>query len=398
MTSHVYDVVVIGGGMAGFTSALYLAEKGFKVAIISKGDPVCCLSTGCIDVLSSERNPLDGIQGLSHDHPYHLVGKKGVADALNFFKRIMEDTPMPYTGSPRKNRNILTPIGTAKTTCLVPLTMAGSDATSDTYIHVISFKGLKDFFPSYITSRLKNTGYSLYDAGTSSTIGIATLFEDASFRRDFITWIQNLEIPHGKVAFPAVLGIRTPLEILEEISTQISREIFEIPTLPPSIPGMRLFRTLKTSFLNRGGSTYWGKVIASVESQGSQVEAVTLASSGRPSRVPGRAFILSTGSFVSGGLFATRDSVQETVFDLSVFVPGRRKDWFNTDFFQAGHAIESAGIKVDRTFRPIDSQFENLFVCGSILSHAEIMKNHCGHGLAISTGLRAAQMCERHIA
>ncbi|MDT8273113.1 MAG: FAD-dependent oxidoreductase, partial [Desulfomonilia bacterium] len=227
MTPLTYDVVVIGGGMAGFTSALYLTGQGYKVAIISKGDPVCCLSTGCIDVLSSDKNPLDGIPGLSRDHPYHLVGKKGITDALNFFKRIMQDTPIPYSGTPRKNRTILTPIGTAKTTCLVPMTMAGSETESDTYIHVISFKGLKDFFPSYITSGRRNTRFSLYDAGTSSSIGIATLFEDKSFRRDFISWIQTLELPHGKVAFPAVLGIRNPLEILTEISDQIGREIFE---------------------------------------------------------------------------------------------------------------------------------------------------------------------------
>jgi glycerol-3-phosphate dehydrogenase subunit B len=52
---------------------------------------------------------------------------------------------------------------------------------------------------------------------------------------------------------------------------------------------------------------------------------------------------------------------------------------------------------VDGSFRPLHSRLENLFACGSILAHAEIMKNHCGHGLAIATGLKAAKMCERFL-
>ncbi len=57
--------------------------------------------------------------------------------------------------------------------------------------------------------------------------------------------------------------------------------------------------------------------------------------------------------------------------------------------------LEKAGIEVDGSFRPQHSRLENLFVCGSVLAHTEIMKNHCGHGLAIATGLKAAKMCER---
>ncbi|MBN2297181.1 MAG: anaerobic glycerol-3-phosphate dehydrogenase subunit B [Deltaproteobacteria bacterium] len=393
MNTHEYDAVVIGGGIAGFLAALNLVDAGFKTAVISRGDPVCCLSTGCIDVLSRALDPLKTIKELPEDHPYRIVGKKGVTESLAYFIEVMKETTIPYRGDPKKNREILTPVGTIKKTCLVPETMAHAPGNNEDHIHIISFKGIKDFYPSYITSRISNTEFSVFDAKSVSTIGIAGRFEDKDFLRNFISWAQDLDIPYGKVALPAVLGLNNPMEIVKELSSRINKEVFEIPTLPPSIPGMRLFRALKSVLQTRGGHVYWGKTVSSVERQGPRIEAVTLAASGRPSRVYGRAFILATGSFVSGGLFALRDSVKETVFDLPVFVPGHRKDWFNNDFFTPGHAIEKAGILIDSSFRPKESSLENLFVCGSIIAHSEIMKNQCGHGLAIATGSAAAKKC-----
>ena len=332
MNTLMHDVVVIGGGISGLMASIYLAGKGFKTALISRGDPVCCLSTGCIDVLSSADHPLDGFGDLPEKHPYHLAGKKGVEEACKLFKEIMSESPIPYVGSIRKNREILTPIGTFKTTCLVPQTMAASLGCRDEYVHVISFKGIKDFYPSYITSRLSNTGVSLYDAGVPSTLAIAARFEKKGFAADFAAWIAGLELPPGKVALPAVLGVNNPVAIMEEISSRINREVFEIPTLPPSIPGLRLFRALKSAFQDLGGDVFWGMPISSVERHGHIIEAVTLATSARATRVQGKTFILATGSFVSGGLFATRDSVYETVFGIPVHIPGPTGSLFPTCF------------------------------------------------------------------
>lgn len=394
MSVYEYDAVIIGGGASGLTASLYLSSRGYKTALISKGDPVCCLSTGCIDVLNGSDDPLERIGTLPASHPYSLVGRETVAGALAFFMEIMDRAGLPYVGDPKKNRRIITPIGTIKNTCLVPCTMAGADISEDGHLHVVSFKGIKDFYPSYITSRIQNSAFSVFDAKVATTLGIAARFEDSGFLDAFISWLHDLEIPHDRIALPAVLGLNNPAAVMEKISSATGRQVFEIPTLPPSIPGMRLFRALKRSLQAMGGHIYWGREVSSVESQGGRIEAVTLSSTGRPSRVEGKVFILSTGSFVSGGLLTSRSSVRETVFDLPVFVPGERKDWFNTDFFAAGHAIERAGIEVDDTFRPKLTKMNNLFACGSILAHSEVMKHQCGHGLAVSTGMAAARMCE----
>lgn len=392
--SGTYDVVVIGGGMSGLMAAISLVERGRKVALISRGDPVCCLSTGCIDVLSKGEDPVSGIGSLPEEHPYRLIGVDAVKASLEIFRKIMEEAGLPYVGDVSVNRKILTPLGTNKITCLVPKTMEFADCDPDEYIHVISFKGLKDFYPSYIVSEHSNSGHSLFDAGVSSTSAIAQKFEDREFLGEFIRWLGGLTIPGGKIAIPAVLGTRSAMSIFNEISERLGRDIFEIPTLPPSMPGQRLFSALKNMFLKKGGNLYWGKEMASVEKLNGQIEAVTISKTGRSVRVQGRLFILATGSFISGGLSATMDDVKETVFDLSTYLPGERKNWFNENFFIPGHTIEKAGIRVDSTLRPRDSGFSNLFVCGSILAFSEVMKYGCGHGMAIATGIGAANMCE----
>jgi glycerol-3-phosphate dehydrogenase subunit B len=390
-----YDVVTIGGGMGGLMASIYLAGRGYRCALVSRGDPVCCLSTGCIDVLYGFDDPIKGMEMLPEVHPYRIAGVQNAPFSLGMFMELMEEQGLSYTGNVNINRGILTPIGTTKTTCLVPGTMEASSGLDGAYLHVVSFKGLKDFYPSYLTSRLPNTGVSVFDAGASTTPAIASRFDEPAFVDRFCEWLTSLEIPPGKVAVPAVLGLKDPSAIMERLCGVLGREVFEIPTLPPSIPGLRLFRALKSAFLKRGGHLYWGNAVASVETRSAQVEAVTMAGACRPSRVHAKAFILATGSFVGGGLYATRNSVKETVFGLDVHVPGPRTDWFLDNFFSPGHPVEASGVEVDPSFRPIGSGLDNLFACGGILAHGEIMKHRCGHGLAIVTGIGAARSCER---
>ncbi len=391
--SGTYEVVIIGGGMSGMMAAITLADMGRTVAVVSRGDPVCCLSTGCIDVLAAGNDPLKGISSLPDNHPYHLVGEDAVKTSLEMFKAVMSEEGGAYVGDAHVNRKILTPLGKHKVTCLVPGTMEFADFDSDEYIHVISFNKMKDFYPNYITSNYKNAGCSIFDAGISTTIGIAERLENRQFLKKFILWLKGLEIPEGRIAIPAVLGMHFTVDVCNEISVELGRKVFEIPTLPPSMPGLRLFGGLRNALLKRGVNLYWGKEIYSVEKSGSQIEAVTLAGAGRSTSVQGNAFILATGSFVSGGLHASMDTARETVFNLPVYLPGKRKSWFNDDFFTPGHAIEKSGICVDQSFRPVDTQTENLFVCGSILAFSEVMKYSCGHGMAIATGVAAANVC-----
>lgn len=393
MNTGKYDTVIIGGGMSGLMAAITLTKKGRKVALISKGDPVCCLSSGCIDILGHVESPIEGMASLPDNHPYHLVGEQNIKKAMTLFLSVMEECGLPYTGTPDKNRKIMTPVGTSKSTALVPESMAEAPLLENDYLHVISFKYIKDFFPAYITNRHKNSGLSVFDAGVPTTLGIAAAFDNKPFLYKFIQWVKSIEMPSGKIAVPAVLG--TKPHIFSEIVRETGRAIFEIPTLPPSIPGLRLFKALKRHLQDAGVDLYWGQEVTSVELDETTIEAVTLKSNERPTRIEGKSFILATGSFISGGLYASQKGlVKESVFDLPAFIPQNRDTWFNPSFFEKGHEIEKAGIQINSSFQPKEAEYANLFVCGSILAYSEIMKYQCGHGLAMATGYTAAMKCE----
>jgi glycerol-3-phosphate dehydrogenase subunit B len=392
-----YDIIVIGAGVAGLTAGARLAASGLKVALVTTGEPTACLSTGCIDVCSLAGSPLQGIERLPPEHPFHLVPQEMIRLALADFQEHMADPALPYTGTPDHNRRVLSAIGTFKTTCLTPSTMKSSAQCEDEKIHIVTFAGLKDFYPSYITSRLPHASFSTYDAGATTTMGIAANFEDEDFLEAFILWLEQLCIREDKIAFPAVLGLESSAEIVRKIEYRLERPVFEIPTIPPSMPGRRLFNALKDRFRRKGGVIYWGWPVIGAEKAGRQIEAVMAESRGRPISLNAKAFILATGSFVGGGLYAGRDRIIEKVFDLPVYTPGPWEDWYEQDYFSPDHGIAKAGVPIDSSFRPVSSPWDNVFVCGAVVAHLNALKNGCGHGFALASAYAAASSCLEYV-
>jgi len=392
-----YDVIVIGAGVAGLTAGAFLAERGYRVAAVTQGEPTVCLSTGCIDVCSHDHDPLHGISHLPDEHPYHLITGEGIKKAIERFGKIMETMGLPYVGSSENNRRVLSALGTYKTTCLAPVTMASSPQNAHDALHIVTFSGLRDFYPGYIISRRRNVSQSVCDAGVTTTMGIAAKFEQEGFLETFIDWLEQLNIKADRIAFPAVLGLESAAQIIRKMEERLGRPVFEIPTLPPSMPGRRLFNALKDYFRRQGGAIYWNWPVSGVEKAGKVIEAVVTPSEGRPKSLNAKAFILSSGSFVGGGLTARRDRICENIFDLPVYVPGPRESWHEEDYFSLDHGIGKAGVIVDASFRAKEAPRENVFICGAVIAYAEILKNGCGHGLALATGQEAAKACAEYL-
>ena len=392
-----YDVIVIGAGVAGLTAGARLAGRGYKVAVVTTGEPTACLSTGCIDLCAGISARL-GVEELPDNHPLRLVSMADMDAALTDFKTNMEGHALSYVGGIEENRRVLSSLGTFKTTCLTPVSMAGSPQDSDESIHIVTFEGLKDFYPAYILSRFPQSSFSVYDAGAKTTMGLASRFEQSAFLEAFITWLGQRRIRENKIGIPAVLGLEDCQAVIRQMEYHLERPVFEIPTLPPSMPGRRLFNALKAHFRAQGGDIYWSWPVAGVEKTGKLVEAVFTPTDGKPNSLNARAFILASGSFVGGGLTATRETIVENIFHLPVFVPSARAGWFEDDYFSANHAVSRAGVCVDSTFRPEGAMFENVFICGGILAHAQILTYGCGNGLSLTSGYAASQACAEYLA
>jgi glycerol-3-phosphate dehydrogenase subunit B len=391
-----YDIAIIGSGMSGLMASIYLADQGISTAIVSKGDPICSLSSGCIDIAGTGKNTFDSIDKFPAEHPYNKLGEKRISSSIQYFVDLMKKYDLDYLGDINKNRSILTPIGKYRITSLVPYTMEHADIVKNEAFHIISFKNIKDFFPSYITGNFPETKVSVFDAGTYTTMGIAVKMDNEEFLSTFISWINTQNIKQNKIGIPAVLGITNTQIIFSKLKKETGKIFFEIPTLPPSIPGLRLFKKLKNIAKIKGVRFYGSANISGFNNKNDKLLNITIQKPGRPDYLTAKAFILATGSFVSGGLFLDKNIFKETVFNLPVYSP-ETKELFNEDFFKLGHPLEKTGILTDKNFKAKESGYNNLFITGSILAHSETMKYQCGHGMAISTGISAAMNAEEYI-
>ena len=101
-----FDTIVIGGGMAGLTSALRCLELGQKTAVIASGQSALHFSSGSIDLLSNLPNgeavtdPLRALESYPANyptHPYAKLGKEKIINALNRYQTMITKLGVPHS-------------------------------------------------------------------------------------------------------------------------------------------------------------------------------------------------------------------------------------------------------------------------------------------------------------
>ena len=441
--SH-HDVVVVGTGLAGLTAAVRLAEDGARVLVVAKGVGSTHLSAGTIDVLGYEslrrgparalahgaslrrgparalthgvpdrvERPAEAIRALVDerpDHPYALVGADAVAAAVDWFKARIAAGPLApysYTGNVEDNLLLPTAAGAARPSAVVPETMAGGDLRRDAGICIVGFRALKDFHPALAADMLMRAGVQargveldLVPEGRAdvNALGFARAFDDPAFRAEVAAQVVGRLGVEERAAFPAVLGIADPHAVWSELEHRLASTVFEIPTLPPSVPGMRVYRSLNETLRRAGGRVILNAVVTGTEHQHGRVGALRTRVGLRGERRGADWVVLATGGFASGGLeLDSRWSARETALGLPVAgVPEPGAERFRPGYFD-DHPMARAGVRVDRELRPVDGAgdrlYENVLVVGATLAGAEPWREKCGDGLSLSTGYRAAEL------
>ena len=410
--SH-HDVVVVGTGVAGLSAAVRLAEAGARVLVLAKGVGATHLSGGTIDVLgyTPERveRPADALGGLPAGHPYALVGVEGVGAAVAWFKeRIANGSLAPYSYVGGIEENLLLPsaLGVPRPTAVVPETMAGGDLRAAAPVCVVGFRTLKDFHAPLLADNLARAGahtraieLDLAPEGRAdaNSLAFARGFDDQAFRAEVTAQVVGRLGAAERVALPAVLGIARPHAVWAELEQRFGRPVFEVPTLPPSVPGMRVFAILREALRRAGGRVILNAVVRGAEQEGDRVTAVRARVGLREERHGADWVVLATGGFASGGLeLDSRWSAREPALGLPVAgVPEPGAERFRAGYFD-DHPIGRAGIAVDRDLRPVDEagerMHENVLVVGATLAGAEPWREKSGDGISLATGHRAAEL------
>jgi glycerol-3-phosphate dehydrogenase subunit B len=404
-----FDAVVIGAGTAGLVAGTRLAQEGARVAVLAKGLGSTHLAPATIDVLGYAPDRVDApgaaleeLITARPDHPYALLGSEVVGEALSWFAQIVPSGPMPgyvYGGSLERNQLLPTAVGALRPSALVPETMANGEASGLGRVCIVGTPALRDFHPSLCAANLERAGIDAravslelkLERADMNTLGLARHFDDEQWRRQFCAELSLTLRAEEAVGLPAMLGLRDPHEVLADVEHRLGRRVFEIPTLPPSVPGMRLYEILRSALRAAGGRLVMGAEVTSSEREGDKIVSVSTHAAGRDLIYVAPWIVLASGGFASGGI--ALDSHWEThdsVLGLPLRgVPAQGQPRFVGTYLDE-QPLARVGVAVDSDLRAEGA--ENVLVAGAALPGAVPWREGSGEGIALASGYRAAQV------
>jgi glycerol-3-phosphate dehydrogenase subunit B len=401
-----YDAVVIGAGTAGLTAGAQLAEGGAHVCVLAKGVGSTHLAPGTIDILgyAPERveEPLRGLERLGDGHPYARLGADAVTAATEWFADRVAAGPHPgyrYVGEATRNRLLPTALGAARPSALVPETMAGGDLAGADPIAVVGLRALRDFHASLCAANLERGGFGArplavdvsLNRADANALELARRFDDPGFRAAFAAQLVPRLRAAERVGMPAALGLRDPHGAWTDLEARLGRRVFEIPLLPPSVPGIRVYDVLRRALRDAGGRLVVHSEVVGAERDGDRIAAVRARAAGHDLRYHAPWFVLATGGFASGGIELGSDWVtRETVLDLPLAnVPPPGEPRFDPDYL-AEQPLARAGVALRDGLWAAGA--ENVLVAGAALPGAVPWREGSGEGIALASGHRAAAL------
>jgi glycerol-3-phosphate dehydrogenase subunit B len=403
-----FDAIVIGGGTAGLVAGARLAEGGARVCVVVKGVGSTHLAPGTIDVaayaperVEEPRRGFEQLVAARPDHPYAALGIDTVSDALQWFGERVAAGPFPsyrYVGDLERNHLLPTAVGGLRPSTVVPETMAGGDAGGLTRVCIVGAR-LRDFHPSLCADNLSKAGVGArgididlqLQRADDNAVGLARRFDDPAWRAEFAARVALQLRDEEQVGLPAVLGLSDPHAVWSDLERRLGRRVFEIPTLPPSVPGMRLFEILRSALRGAGGRLVLGSAVVGADRSDGRITAVRAEASGREIRYAAPWFVLASGGFGSGAIeLDSQWGTVDRVLGLPLRgAPGPDEPRFVADYF-AEQPMARVGIAVDGELRAEGA--ENVVVAGAALPGAASWREGSGEGIALASGYHAARV------
>ena len=414
------DVVVVGGGLAGVMAALSAAEHGGRVRLLTYKQSTLRHASGLIDVLGYTPDgdgplvdPFAALAELPTGHPYERVGSDVVRDAVLYFDAVVGDA---YAGE-HTTANALVPTssGSIKPTARYPTGVGSGLASDPRDTLLVGFETLPEFDAPLAAAHLDRTGVPF------GTRGVTLRFpglrrDDAKVTRyaRLLDRDEPVDIGRGettaraalaalvtgrlegesRVGFPSILGDANHDVVRRDLEERLGVDVFEVPSGPPSLPGMRLENRLYEALDDAGVRVTSGVPVVDYEADdaGARVDHVLVDRKGQLVPYRADAYVLATGGLVGKGVRSTRDRVFEPIFDCHVEYAPDRYDWFDGSAF-GEHPFARFGVDVDRELRPLDArgspQFENLRAAGAVLGGYDFAAEKSGSGVSLATGVFA---------
>lgn len=384
-----FDLIVIGGGVAGAAAALSAAETGARTALVRAGPGATALTSGAWNGRLPER--LGG-----------ALASAGVAYE-------------PCT------RALPHPSGDLRPSDHAPPLQARARVDDD--VLICGIVGLAGFHaPALARLWGEACGVDVRSAtlrvdGTPRA-GWSPVSLAAAIEREPLVLARPLaaavrEHERARVILPAVLGFDDPLRVAAMLRDAAQCDVAEALAVLPSIPGWRLATALERALRAAGVEIIAGR--ATLEERPSRavdtridlltVETSTNGDGAGKLTLSAAAHVLATGKFAAGGIRADI-AFRETALGCPVWVdaPGGRIDaveplTVTSAQRLAAQPILAAGVRTDEVGRPIDENgdivYENVWTAGSVRAGTTTVE--LGLGAAAEDGTRAAtRALEQH--
>ena len=395
-----FDVMVVGGGMAGRVAASAAAEENCNTLLISKGPGTVYLSTGSVDLMGYNnqgqelQNPWQWLEQLAEgQHPYGLTTALEIKEVIEYLKRVL-NKKQTYYAECGENTWLPTALGTRRPGYLLPQSQVAGDLTRTEPILLISWPWFRDFFPHLAAERLRVTlakfgspleveacqlDWQPVQASTNLTAyDVANLLAQPENWTSFVQSLQSVVRPGWRLGLPAILGstLAENAELHKQLEHELGIPVFEIPILPPSLPGIRLYKALMNHIQSLGVEVVQGSYARHLTQDGQNL-SLTVEAPGGQLLFRGKGIVLATGGVFSGGItHLLEDYYQEPITKTR---------------------LESPGIAVNSNQQFLTKVPQGVWVAGQMLAGYNPYEEKNGLGVAAVTGYRAGKLAARQV-
>ena len=410
------EFLVIGAGPAGLLAAWVARQRGAQVKVMASGIGTTHVSPGWIGVLNEQAPgiPLEGWIAAHPEHPYALAGLDALADGLAALREVCARAGLNYvgdedtTGLGGANFRLPTALGAVGQAAFVPESFAAGDLRQPGALLIAGPAGWRDFYPGLCADNLARQGFparaatfdlpefhtSKFDA---TPVGLARLFDRPDARERVAGQLKPQLAGATRVGFPAVLGLEHSTEAWRDLSDRLGVPAFEIPTLPPSVPGMRLFNAFKAALTGAGVQILLDMTATRGIVEGDRVAGIVVPDVVRDRTYRADTYILATGGLYGGGIASDyTGALREAIFGLPLQAPPDGPEgWFGPRFLGPdAHAVHTAGVRANARMQPVDAAgrvvLANARVAGRLLAGYDSLAEGSAEGVWLATAYRAA--------
>lgn len=420
-----FDTIIIGGGLAGLTCGIALQQQGQRCAIINNGQAAIDFSSGSMDLLTQLPDGkkvvsfAEDYSALAHQlpqHPYCLIGAQAVLQKARQFEQLAQHIGLNLWGTAEKNHLRVTPLGGLRGTWLssesIPVLEEGNSFPHQ-QIAVLGIEGYHDFQPQLLAENLLENSAFAHCQVTTTYLHIPELDELRANAREFRSvnisqllehklnfdsLVQEIKQAAGKasaVFLPACFGLDN-LQFFNQLKQASGLNLYELPTLPPSLLGIRQHKALRQQFEQLGGLMLNGDKALNADVENGRVHCLYTRLHKEDALFADN-FVLASGSFFSNGLMSDFDQIYEPVFHADIigidsFQAEQRCSWTATRF-ASPQPYQSAGVAINAHYQVQKcGQFiENLYAVGSIIGGYNPLQLGCSSGVAVVSALVVAE-------